>query len=115
MGDVYVFNATSIQPNQLLINGVAVGFTLWPVTQPPYVPRCNQVARSDAPSPKAFQNGVANQIIIKTPAGVSAPVNLFIPAAPDSTIDLWLYLFQNIMLLLDTNGHVKDIGDILWS
>jgi hypothetical protein len=115
MGLVYVFNATSIQANQLKINGTTVGFVLYPVTHPPYVPRSNTVARSDFPGTATFQNGVQNQVIIITGGATSAPVNLFVPQAPDSTNDLWLYLFQNVMLLLDTNGHLKDIEDILWS
>ena len=116
MGLVYVFNATSIQPNQLRINGTAVGFVLYPVTQPPYVPRSNTVARNDFAGTATFQNGVKNELIIVTaPRVQSAPVYLSIPQGSDSTNDLWLYLFQNVMLLLDTNGHVKAIEDILWS
>jgi hypothetical protein len=109
MGVVYVFNA-SAQPVRLSINNPQKP---GPVMQAasknskyPYTPFGVQIARSATPStPGAFINGQANTLTVQTQNGQSNPVNLDIPADPEGTVDLWLYVFANLMILFDTRGQ----------
>lgn len=109
MGVVYVFNA-STQPVRLSINNPQ---RPGPVMQAasknskyPYTPFGVQVARSAIPStPGAFINGQTNSLTVQSQNGQSNPVNLDIPADPEGTVDLWLYVFANLMILFDTGGQ----------
>lgn len=118
MGSVYVFNGTLTQPTKLLLNGQAVGFVVWPQsrsTNPPYLLRGNQVARSDSQQAGDFWNGMTNRIIIQTSSHSQSQQNLLPIPAETGNPDLCLYLFFNIMLLLDpSNGHVLETEPLDW-
>jgi hypothetical protein len=118
MGFVYVFNA-SPQQVRLSINkppqpsAPMSGAT--PNSRPPYTPFSMQVVRGEnSATPGAFVNGQANPVVVQT-RGLSAdPVNLDVPAASESTADLWLYVFSDIMILFDTAGKQVDLQYVYW-
>jgi hypothetical protein len=118
MGVVYVFNASS-QPVRLSINNPARQGPAMQATSKnsryPYTPFGVQIARSAVPStPGAFINGQANSLTVQTQNGQSSPVTLDIPADPEGTTDLWLYVFANFMILFDTRGQSLDQEWIDW-
>lgn len=118
MGVVYVFNA-STQPVRLSINnpqkpGAAIQAASRN-SKYPYTPFSVQVARSPIPTtPGAFINGQANTLTVQTQNGQSNPVSLDIPADPDGTVDLWLYVFTNFMILFDTRGQSLEQEWVDW-
>jgi hypothetical protein len=118
MGFVYVFNA-SPQQVRLSINNPPQPSTPMSGTTPnsqfPYTPFGMQVVRSEnSATPGAFINGRANSVVVQT-RGLSAdPVSLDVPAASESTADLWLYVFSDIMILFDTAGKQVDLKYVYW-
>lgn len=126
MGVVYVFNA-SPQAVRLSINNpqrpgsqiaATSSGTKCPYNQKatcPYTPFGGQVARSDIPSTSgAFINGQPNSVTVQTQNGQSRPVSLAVPADPDGTADLWLYVFTSVMILFDTRGRQVDQEPVYW-
>ena len=118
MGFVYVFNA-SPQQVRLSINdpqqpSVPMSGTT-PNSRFPYTPFSMQVVRSEnSATSGAFINGRANHVVVQA-RGLSADlVNLDVPAASESTADLWLYVFSNIMVLFDTAGQQVDLQYVNW-
>jgi len=109
MGVVYVFNASTQQVRLSINNPQRPGPVMQAASKNskyPYTPFGVQVARSAIPStPGAFINGQANSLTVQNQSGQSNPVTLNIPADPEGTVDLWLYVFANLMILLDTRGQ----------
>lgn len=118
MGSVYVFNAStqvmrlSVNRQQqpgAMIQAVSKG------TTKPYTPFSVQVARSNvATTNGAFVDGQTNSVTVQTQAGPSQAVDLAVPAASDSTADLWLYVFAEYLILFDTGGKPLGQGPIQW-
>ena len=121
MGLVYVFNASSQRVRLSINNPQQPGAQISAVQTPsqgakhPYTPFGVQIARSDISTTSgAFINGQANSVAVQTQNGQSNPVFLDVPAASASTVDLWLYVFANIMILFDTKGAPLDQELIDW-
>ncbi|HEX8719013.1 MAG TPA: hypothetical protein VF736_00095 [Pyrinomonadaceae bacterium] len=118
MGSVYVFNA-STQLMRLSVNKQQQpGATIQAASKTtvrPYAPWSVQVARSNVATLNgAFVNGQTNSVTVHTQTGPSQAVDIAVPAASESTADLWLYVFAEYMILFDTGGKPLDQEPIQW-
>ena len=115
---VYVFNASvnidgSDSPIVLYLNGASQPtFAISAIAPPSYTPGSMQVQRGQASSdaPNTFLDG-KNTIIIENEFNNSISFSLSVPSEPG---DLWLYLFENLALLLNTTGCVLETVTIPW-
>lgn len=115
MGSVYVFNATP-QRVRLSVENQWLSFPIQPVGGPPYVPKSVTIARSDyATGSIVFVNGSENGVVVQTQQGQSKPAQLNVPATSASTVDLWLYVFWQVIQLFDTSGAMIDWQMLTWS
>lgn len=123
-GSVFIFNGSPLQISLAINNNLLQGSMLPAVvtSQPPYVPKQLKVTRYNngmAPQGQAvFLNDFTNVVIVQwmgRSAQNSNPVNLYIPISSNPTPDLWLYLFHNCLVLLDTVGRQLACEPIFWS
>ncbi len=110
MGFVYVFNGVP-QPIRLALASGLVG----PIQPPaatgsaPYSPFSIQVQRVTAPyggTAPAFIDGQTNDVTVETQGLNQEQAQLPVPAVGDGTDDLWLYVFSELLLLIQTDGRV---------
>ena len=118
MGFVYIFNASTIQMclsvNKQQRPCAKIQATS-KSTRSPYAPWSVQVARGNvATTDGAFVDGQTNSVTVQTQTGSSQAVDFAVPAASDSTADLWLYVFAEYLILFDTGGKPLDQQPIQW-
>ena len=115
MGSVYVFNATP-QRVRLSVENQWLSFPIQQIAGPPYVPKSVTIARSDSMTGSiVFVNGTENAVVVQTQQGQSNPVELNIPATSASSVDLWLYVYWQVVQLFDTSGAMIDWQMLTWS
>jgi hypothetical protein len=115
-GTVYVFNAIP-QPVMLTVNNQSGKTAKIPGNlNRPYVPFSTQTTRSDPNQGGLFINGQVNGVSIQYQGGQTT-VNVNIPAGADknNSMDLWLYLFGDRVMLFNTIGDLLEQDLLDWS
>jgi hypothetical protein len=120
MSYVYVFNVTpkpivlAFDPGSLVTGQIPIVSRR---TVPPWTPQSIQIPRvvvASVPPAIEFVDGEVNTITVANPSWQSHPADLPIPEAPKSTDDLWLYVFFQWLLLLDSWGEPLAQIQLVW-
>jgi hypothetical protein len=117
MGFVYVFNGNDQAVRLALPTGITS-----PIQPPsatsaaPYTPFSLQVQRGQPPiSGPAFLDGQTNDVIVETRDQNAQTAQLPVPPLGQGTDDLWLYVFFDVLLLIQTDGKVSAQVPLRWN